>query len=151
MQERGPIELKRAKRAHAPASVILCDLDRFKNINDTFGHEAGDAALARVATVLRGALRETDALGRWGGEEFIAVLAEADAKAAGEVAERMRVAVEGATFVGLPDGATISLGVATLAEIDTPLSAWDALLKDADQLLYRAKSEGRNRVVSRSR
>lgn len=151
MQERGRVELKRAKRSSAPVSVLLCDLDRFKNINDKYGHEAGDVALVQTAAVLRGALRESDALGRWGGEEFIAVLPATGAAGAMEVAERMRAGIANTTFTGLREGATISLGVATMSLIDDPATAWDALVKEADRYLYRAKNEGRNRVVASPR
>lgn len=147
MQERGRVELKRAKRSGSPVSVLLCDLDRFKSINDRYGHEAGDAALAQTAAVLRGALRESDALGRWGGEEFIAVLPATGAIGAMEVAERMRAGIANTSFDGLREGTTISLGVATMSLVDDPATAWDAVVKQADRYLYRAKNEGRNRVV----
>lgn len=147
MQERGRIELKLAKRTSTTVSVILCDLDHFKSINDKYGHEAGDEALMTAATVLRGALRESDALGRWGGEEFIAVLpATADAH---EVAERMRLAIARTKFHGLAESPTISLGVASSQGLDDPVLEWDLLIKEADRRLYRAKHEGRNRVVSK--
>lgn len=148
MHERGRVELKLAKRTGVAVSVILCDLDHFKNINDRYGHEAGDAALVKVASVLKGAVRETDALGRWGGEEFIAVLPATAAAGAKEVAERMRLAIESIAFPGLPDRTTISIGVATSQDIDDPVDEWDLLIKEADRRLYRAKHDGRNRVVS---
>lgn len=148
MQERGRIELKLARRSGAPVSVILADLDHFKSINDKYGHEAGDAALVATARVLRGALRESDALGRWGGEEFIAVLPATNAKGAAEVAERMRIAIGSTRFDGLSEGATISLGVTTSESVNDAAMEWDLLVKEADQRLYRAKHEGRNRVVS---
>lgn len=147
MEERGPIEIKRAQRAGTPVSVILCDVDHFKLINDRHGHEAGDTVLRGTARVLRAALRETDALGRWGGEEFIVVLNDSGAQMAGEIAERMRAAVAATRFDGLPEGATISLGVSTLIKVTSPLAAWDGLIKEADSLLYQAKKEGRNRVI----
>ena len=147
MEERGPIEMKRAQRFGTPVSLVLCDLDHFKAINDKHGHEAGDAALRTVARVLRGALRETDVLGRWGGEEFMAVLVDTNARPAVEVAERMRAAVHAAKFDDLPFGATISLGVSTVDQVKAPGAAWDSLIKEADQLLYQAKKEGRNRVI----
>ena len=149
MQERGRVELKLARRTNTPVSVILADLDHFKKINDKYGHEAGDAALMETAAVLRDALRESDALGRWGGEEFMAMLPATAAPGAREVAERMRVAIETMRFDGLKTGTTISLGVATSEEFDDPAMEWDLLVKEADQRLYRAKHEGRNRVVSR--
>ena len=147
MEERGLLELKRAERSGAAVSLILCDLDHFKSINDKHGHETGDEALRVVARVLRGALRETDMLGRWGGEEFMAVLVDTPMRSSIEVAERMRIAVGAATFPDLPGGATISIGVSTVEKVTTPLAAWDSLLKEADQLLYQAKKEGRNRVM----
>ncbi|MFM8536118.1 MAG: GGDEF domain-containing protein [Acidimicrobiia bacterium] len=148
MQERGRVELKLAKRTGVAVSVILCDLDHFKAINDRHGHEAGDAALVKVAAVLKGALRESDALGRWGGEEFIAVLPATAAAGAREVAERMRIAIEQIAFPGFPDRTTISIGVATSQQIDDPTDEWDLLIKEADRRLYRAKHDGRNRVVA---
>lgn len=148
MQERGRVELKRATRTKTPVSVILCDLDHFKNINDRYGHEAGDSALCHVAAVLRDALRETDALGRWGGEEFIVLLPATAAPGAFEVAERMRIAIETTNFAGVDGGTTISLGVATSQSLEDPGMEWDLLMKEADQRLYRAKHEGRNRTVS---
>jgi diguanylate cyclase (GGDEF)-like protein len=148
MEERGRVELKRAKRSGQPVSVILCDLDHFKAINDKYGHEAGDASLIKAAAVLRSALRETDALGRWGGEEFMAVLPATAADGATEVAERMRAAIAATTFAGRAEGTTISLGVATSQAIDDPVDEWDLLMKEADERLYRAKHEGRDRVVS---
>ena len=147
MEERGPLEMKRAQRAGTPVSVILVDVDHFKGINDRHGHEAGDAALRHIAGVLRAALRETDALGRWGGEEFIAVLNDAGVQTAAEIAERMRAAVAAARFAGVPEGVTISLGVSTLLTVRVPAPAWEGLIKEADSLLYQAKKAGRNRVM----
>jgi diguanylate cyclase (GGDEF)-like protein len=148
VQEEGLRELKRAQRIDAAVSVIVCDVDHFKRINDRLGHEAGDVVLRAVAGVLRATLRETDLVGRWGGEEFIVVIVDADASAGRDVAERMRVAVAGTAFEGLPGGATISFGVASMRDFHSVPEAWEALLKQADERLYRAKSEGRNRVVA---
>ena len=103
----------------------MCDLDHFKSVNDKYGHEAGDAALVTVATVLRGALRDSDALGRWGGEEFIALLPATDGPGAGEVAERMRMAIEKTLFEGISEGITISAGVSTATPVDDPEGSWD--------------------------
>lgn len=148
MQERGRVEMKRERRTQTPVSVILVDLDHFKSINDKYGHETGDTALFQVARILRDALRESDALGRWGGEEFMVVLPGTDARGAAEVAERMRKSIAAATFDGIAGGATISLGVASSELIEDHAMEWDLLIKEADQRLYRAKHEGRNRVVS---
>ena len=148
MQERGHVEVRRAKRAAAPVSVAMCDLDHFKNVNDKYGHEVGDAALVTVATALRGALRESDALGRWGGEEFMALLPATASAQAQEVAERMRRAIESVRFEGISEGITISIGVSSAMPIDETERSWDALVKNADEHLYRAKRDGRNRVVA---
>ena len=148
MEERGGVELKRASRAGAPVSLILCDIDHFKTINDRHGHEAGDAVLRSVAKTLRAALRETDLLSRWGGEEFLAVLVDTDARRAADVAERMRVGVAVTPLDAIADRATISIGVSTVTEVRDVAAAWEALVKEADAHLYRAKSAGRNRVVA---
>lgn len=150
MQERGRVELKRAMRSGTPVSVILCDLDHFKNINDKYGHEAGDAALTSAAAVLHRALRESDALGRWGGEEFMAILPGTNARGAAEVAERMRAAIEATKLHGVSEGTTISLGAASSEQFFDPGMEYDLLIKEADRRLYRAKHEGRNRAVSDS-
>lgn len=148
MQERGRVEMKRSRRTSTPVSVVLADLDHFKDVNDRYGHEAGDAVLIKVAAALRAALRESDALGRWGGEEFMTVLPATDARGAADVAERMRAAIAATTFEGVTARITISLGVATSQGLDDPAMEWDLLMKEADQRLYRAKHEGRNRVVT---
>jgi diguanylate cyclase (GGDEF)-like protein len=146
LQERGRLELKRAKRSGEPVSLILCDLDHFKDINDKYGHEAGDTALTDAAAVLRLALRETDAVGRWGGAEFMAILPGTNADGAKAVAERMRAALAGTKLAGLSERVTISLGVTTSENLDDPAMEYDLLIREADQRLYRAKLEGRNRV-----
>ena len=122
--------------------MILCDLDHFKNINDRHGHEAGDTVLRIVAQALRAALRDTDVLGRWGGEEFMAVLVDTDSRVAREVAERMRAAVATTTVEGLPKGATISLGVSTQHTVVSPATAWDAIVKEADMLSVSSQERG---------
>ena len=148
MQERGRSEAKLATRTGTPLSLILCDFDHFKSVNDKYGHEAGDAVLIKTAAVLRDQLRGSDAVGRWGGEEFIAVLPATDAAGAREVAEKLRNAIAMITFENVAESQTISAGVATSQALDDPALEWDLLIKEADQRLYRAKREGRNRVVS---
>ncbi len=144
LEEIAGLELKRSARAGAPLSVILCDVDHFKSINDRHGHAAGDRAIRSIGERLQTVLRETDAFGRWGGEEFLAILPGTAEDAASHLAERMRQAIESAPIdaaTGLC--ATISLGVAGGGRADK----WDALVKAADEALYRAKAEGRNRSV----
>jgi diguanylate cyclase (GGDEF)-like protein len=150
IQERGRNDVKVARRTGAPVSLILADLDQFKSINDKYGHEAGDRVLIRTASILREQLRESDALGRWGGEEFVAVLPATPAAGAHGVAEKLRHAIATARFDNIAESQTISLGVATSQGLDDPGLEWDLLIKEADQHLYRAKHEGRNRVVSGS-
>jgi diguanylate cyclase (GGDEF)-like protein len=149
IDERATHELKRAERSGAPIAVIIGDIDHFKKVNDRHGHYVGDGALRTVADALRGVMRQIDALGRWGGEEFIAVLPDTDAAAARDVAERMRKAVQSSSFSGIPEGVTISLGVTAATVAEATPAAWAAIVKDADDSLYQAKSEGRNRVAIR--
>jgi len=141
-------ELERARRYQVPLSVVLCDLDHFKQVNDSHGHLAGDAVLREAAAVLRRCLRSTDILGRYGGEEFLAVLPQVDLDAAGVAAERLRQGLENHR-VRLPGGGevriTASFGAASRDELSgTPSS--DHLVSLADHRLYEAKAAGRNCV-----
>ncbi len=149
LQEIGDVELKRAVRSAATLSVILCDIDHFKPINDRHGHDAGDAVIRTVAEQLRSVVRETDSIGRWGGEEFLAILPDTAEVDAVILAERMRTIVQGATLpLPAQTKITVSLGVAdVLPQADAP-GQWDRVLKAADGALYRAKESGRNRVVA---
>ncbi len=147
LEEAASAELKRAARSAAPLAVIVCDIDHFKAINDRDGHDAGDRVIRAVAAHLTLVARESDALGRWGGEEFLVILPDSDETAAVALAERMRVEIESATMP-IPDGArvTISLGVAALPSGGVDAWAWDRLVQRADRAMYRAKKAGRNRV-----
>ncbi|MGV0817102.1 diguanylate cyclase [Martelella sp. AMO21009] len=129
-----------------PVSLVLCDIDHFKSINDLYGHDQGDVVLREVGAVLRQNARKHDIIGRLGGEEFAILMPDTDSEAALQFAERLRAAVE-AHHYGLPDGATgvtASFGVATRE----PSESWNALFKNADTRLYVAKRGGRNRVVN---
>lgn len=143
-------ELDRSARRPAPLSLLLMDLDHFKRVNDRYGHEAGDAALVHVASVLRERLRATDVACRQGGEEFAIMLVESDIDAATAVAQalcenlRARPARLGETEIPL----TASFGVAELGADGDDL---DRLLSTADERLFAAKAQGRNCVVWRSR
>ncbi len=141
-------EFERSKRSGEPVSVVMLDLDKFKAVNDTWGHQAGDHVLVTLADILRETAREVDRLGRYGGEEFIAVLPEADSDAAITFAERVRDMVEKQKFEideEEPLHLTISVGVATHPD-DAPDGA-RRLVYYADQALYSAKNTGRNTVV----
>jgi diguanylate cyclase (GGDEF)-like protein len=137
-----------AARFGEPLSCVMCDLDRFKPVNDTYGHQAGDAVLRQLAQILRREAREIDRVGRYGGEEFILLLPGTADEAAAVFAERVRAAVEAYPFV-LPGGErlerTMSCGVAAWPHPD--IDSADALVKAADDALYVAKETGRNRAV----
>jgi two-component system cell cycle response regulator len=147
--ERLVTELHRARRESTHVGVALVDLDHFKQVNDTYGHAAGDGVLRHAADRMRTILRDYDYLGRYGGEEFLIVVSNAGAVAVAEVAERCRRAVadQPAVIGDRRVAVTISAGVAT-----THAAGYDdlALIQAADAALYQAKAEGRNRVVRSS-
>ena len=143
-------ELARAARFGGGACLVLADLDDFKRINDRYGHAAGDEVLKEFAAALRATVRESDAAGRWGGEEFALVLSGTDSDGGARLAERARAAIAGRRIdVGEGEvvAVTASFGVAAFPE------AGDAgtLLQAADEALYEAKRAGKNRVVEAAR
>jgi len=133
-------------------SVVMVDIDHFKKVNDTYGHRAGDFVLATVAQMLQGESRDTDIVGRFGGEEFMAVLGNSDATGSFSFSERFRKRVAAAEimFEGTHIPVTVSLGSATLSA-KTATGTPEALIRDAvsraDAALYWAKANGRNQVV----
>jgi len=143
-------ELERARRYQRALSCLILDVDHFKRVNDAYGHDAGDAVLKAVSVAVQGRCRDADTVGRYGGEEFMAVLPETDGKRARHVAERIRQTIEElrvTTSTGEEITVTASLGVADLSpngEVDGVDAG--ALIKRADDALYRAKEAGRNRV-----
>jgi diguanylate cyclase (GGDEF)-like protein len=139
-------ELARGQREGRPVGVLLADVDHFKGVNDTLGHQAGDEVLRQVAARLASALRPYDAVGRYGGEEFLIVLPGCDGPALADLAERVRqrVAAAPVTWEGEAVAVTLSVGAAARAAADDADPA--ALLRAADEALYRAKRAGRNRV-----
>lgn len=132
----------RARRYAHPLSLVLIDLDRFKDVNDRFGHDVGDRVLAETARRLRGVVRDADLPGRWGGEEFLVVAPDTSCAAARALAERGRRAVGGAPMAS--GDVTASVGVATLG----PDEDLRELQRRADLALYTAKREGRDRVCA---
>jgi diguanylate cyclase (GGDEF)-like protein len=132
-----------ASRSQTPMAVALLDLDRFKQINDTYGHGRGDEVLAVVAHAMSGAVREGDFVGRYGGEEFVIALPDTGLEGALTAAEKIRVAIEQISLPSIDRPITASVGVAMLPDDghDT-----DMLVRNADRALYDAKSKGRNRV-----
>jgi diguanylate cyclase (GGDEF)-like protein len=144
-EERLSAALARIRRYREEAAVIMIDIDRFKVINDNYGHERGDAVLVEIARRLTAALRSTDSLSRWGGEEFV-VLAPRTEAGAVELAERLRVAL--ASFPFEEAGTvTASFGVTLIGTGDGP----DSAVARADLALYRAKATGRNRIETECR
>ncbi|MGI8848136.1 MAG: diguanylate cyclase [Candidatus Dormibacteria bacterium] len=138
-------EVARSARYQRPLSLIMIDVDHFKGINDSFGHQQGDEVLKAVAAIIGRRSRETDSAYRYGGEEFAILLRETPLWAAAEIAERMRLRIrEGLAALGLPRDITASLGVAA---VDKPIMGADQLVEAADGALYSAKEAGRNRVV----
>jgi diguanylate cyclase (GGDEF)-like protein len=139
------LETARASREGGSLGVIMADIDGFKSLNDTLGHPSGDAALCETAKRMGAALRPYDALGRFGGEEFLIILPDCELPGARATAERVRLAIAEAPVVtpSKTTTITISLGVATGkgAGLDA-----DSLIRTADEALYRAKRAGRNRV-----
>jgi diguanylate cyclase (GGDEF)-like protein/PAS domain S-box-containing protein len=135
--------LNLAKRYNRPLSLIMFDIDKFKNINDTFGHETGDLILKELAAAAKENLRTTDFFARYGGEEFMVITHETPLKTAKELAERLRLKVQGHDFK-IGKNVTISLGVASLAVGDDEHS----IIHRVDSALYKAKESGRNLVCS---
>lgn len=145
--QRGAHEIRRAQRYHQPLGLLVFDVDHFKQVNDTYGHAAGDAVLQMIAATLRATLRDIDVPGRLGGEEFGVLLPNTRLADARRIAERLRMAIAAAytTRDGVELRVTASFGVSAIAAENEDL---DDLLRAADAALYRAKSEGRDRVVS---
>ncbi|NTV14874.1 MAG: GGDEF domain-containing protein [Desulfobulbaceae bacterium] len=143
-------EVSRARRYSLPLALLMIDVDHFKKVNDTFGHQLGDQVLIKTAGLIANSIREVDVVARYGGEELVVILPSTPAANAAILAERLRQAVETQIIIpsapGGPDiRITISIGIAGLSqEITTPAT----LLEGADAAMYRAKSTGRNRVES---
>jgi diguanylate cyclase (GGDEF)-like protein len=132
-----------ANRSESPLAVALLDLDHFKGINDTYGHGAGDEVLAIAAEVMRTSLRESDFVGRYGGEEFLLLLPDSDVDDAVVLLEKLREAIAQISVISVDRAITASIGVASLPEDG---SDSDSLIRTADRALYAAKSNGRNRI-----
>jgi diguanylate cyclase (GGDEF)-like protein len=148
LEERLRNEVHRAARFGHPLSIAMIDIDDFKRVNDTFGHQAGDEALRTVARIIERELRSIDVVGRYGGEEFLAILPETPLDGAVVAMNRMRSAVERAQLTaGVPSRLTVSAGVASHS-----VHGWEPedLVRSADDALYIAKHRGKNQVVAGS-
>jgi diguanylate cyclase (GGDEF)-like protein/PAS domain S-box-containing protein len=146
--QRGVEEFKRTKRNKQSLALLMMDIDEFKSVNDTYGHEAGDMALQQVAAVMKASLRETDILGRMGGEEFAVLLPNTTVEDAAILAERVRNIILNASFETVGEALTISVTICIgVAAYTNGMSSVEDLLRNADEALYEAKHSGRNRVI----
>jgi two-component system, cell cycle response regulator len=147
LEQRLEETFEHSRRMDEPFACVMCDLDKFKSVNDTHGHQAGDEVLRQLASLLKAAAREIDRVGRYGGEEFMLILPGAGAEAAVTFAERVRKSVEDHTFAfdGGSVHRTISCGVASWPH--QRIADVDALVRAADDALYVAKETGRNVVI----
>jgi diguanylate cyclase (GGDEF)-like protein len=134
-------EISRSMRYETPLSLVLYDIDNFKAVNDTHGHQIGDKVLVELSRLAPNLLRNTDLLARWGGEEFVILIPGSDGEMAYQAAEKLRNAIEQGGFDGIGT-VTCSFGVAQYVYGDTA----ETLISRADDALYRAKLNGRNRV-----
>jgi two-component system, cell cycle response regulator len=147
LEQRLEETFEHSRRMQEAFACVMCDLDKFKSVNDTHGHQAGDEVLRQLASLLKSAAREIDRVGRYGGEEFMLILPGANAEAAVAFAERVRKSVEDHTFAfdGGSVQRTISCGVASWPHHG--ITGIDALVRAADDALYVAKETGRNVVI----
>ena len=138
-------EHKRWGRSHNPSSLVMIDIDHFKNINDSYGHVAGDEVIRHISSLIRHHVRETDVCGRYGGEEFAILLSDTPLKNAYVFAERLRKEVSEAivTYNDIDINYTISIGI---AEVDESIENHEVWIECADASLYRSKESGRNKI-----
>lgn len=131
-----------AKRHSQPLSLILVDIDHFKSVNDTYGHQVGDMVLSQTTKIISQNLRKSDIFGRWGGEEFVVICPQTNKNEAFVLAEKLRVAIEENEFEKVGHK-TICLGIAELENDDNE----ETLVEKADKALYEAKNGGRNKTI----
>lgn len=152
MERRLNEEITRALRYELPLSVLLIDIDHFKLINDSHGHQTGDQVLASFTSLIKSQLRETDFLARYGGEEFMVFTTLTPRQSVINLAERLRARVESHSFkLPGPQGGTLEIRLTCsigLANLDDRLHSFEKLIHSADENLYRAKREGRNRIIA---
>jgi two-component system cell cycle response regulator len=141
--------IERVNHDHVSAAILLFDIDHFKQVNDTYGHAAGDDVLRELAARAMNSVRSVDLVARLGGEEFVVVMPETDITIATAVAERLRLAVAREPFIIGTDGMKVAVTISIGATVAASGDGRGELLKRADDALYRAKTNGRNRVVVR--
>ena len=145
LNERLEAEWARSVRHSQPISILLSDVDNFKSVNDTYGHDKGDEVLVRIADVFKKNTRKEDLVARYGGEEFVAVLFDTTADEAMQLANRICMAARRQTYPWMDRKATLSIGCATCAKVES--SSFEELIQAADQAMYQAKSTGKDKVV----
>jgi diguanylate cyclase (GGDEF)-like protein len=139
-------EYERAKRYKHAVSLLLLDIDNFKNINDTYGHHGGDIALVKISAILREKTRRSDFPARYGGEEFVLILPETDQESGLQVANKIHEEIRSQIFgtSTMPFALTVSIGLSSTST--KPYSDWRQMIEDADEAMYLAKNSGKNRV-----
>jgi two-component system cell cycle response regulator len=138
-------EFNMTGRYDTPTSCLMIDVDHFKNINDTYGHHAGDLVLRELSEIVKNCLRKVDTLARWGGEEFMVLLPRTAKEPAMRVASRILTAVSAHKFTDIDSKVTVSIGIASVPE--SSLNTFEKFIDAADLALYEAKSAGRNRIA----
>ncbi|MGC2413026.1 MAG: sensor domain-containing diguanylate cyclase [Stellaceae bacterium] len=136
-------DIARSRRYGGPLSVAMCDIDHFKLVNDTFGHQAGDVVLKSLAELMRSSLRQSDYIARWGGEEFTLLLTETGGDASELLLNRVRTNIADQVIPEIGRSVTVSFGVTAYIKSETP----DNLMSRVDQALYLSKETGRNKVT----
>jgi two-component system cell cycle response regulator len=137
-------EFSRTMRYNSHTSCLMIDIDHFKNINDEYGHHAGDIALKEIAKLIKSCVRETDTVARWGGEEFIILLPETKKENALKIASKILKVISDYKFSDIPSQITVSIGIASIPEPSTNTAG--KLIHASDSALYEAKAHGRNRI-----
>lgn len=138
-------EWKKSVRRKQPVSILLSDVDNFKSINDTYGHDKGDEVLRNISTVFNAVARKGDLSARYGGEEFVAVLFDTDIDTAEKIAQKLCAKARAQEYPGMGRKVTLSIGVATLKNV--AVGSYEDLIQSADQAMYQAKVSGKDRVV----
>jgi two-component system, cell cycle response regulator len=139
-------EFTRSKRSGSFLSVLLLDVDNFKEINDRFGHYGGDLVLTETASILQQELRSYDTAVRYGGDEFFAMISDVSLQEAAAIADRVRMSIESSRFPGEMEDVRISFSIGVAVHPGTGVESVEDLIREADNALYRAKKNGRNRV-----
>ncbi|MBD3271842.1 MAG: diguanylate cyclase [Elusimicrobia bacterium] len=142
-------ELARASRYRSPLVCMMMDIDDFKMINDTHGHQAGDVVLKGISVLLRNFVRETDVVARYGGEEFVIILPETDIPGAVAFAERLMESIRNHTFTYQDKNLNVTMSIGISSNQNTEISK-ETLINEADTCLYKAKNEGKNRIKASS-